>query len=204
MILTTPCDFRRILVKEFRLRLALSRVEMSRSQMPVMNRIIPLALLAILLSSCFSVSFIEPQPKGGKNISSFPDKIVGTYLLYGDTIIVTPKSFTFEGGTHYISDSIIVRKFKKYKVLSVKEKNGWTITLVERRRNGDLSIYSINDEDFEGGRHCRRDSLLKVMGTICQVKKKNSKYTANPSKKEFKKLIKKKIFRPAGDLKKIE
>ncbi|MBL4657919.1 MAG: hypothetical protein JKX73_07965 [Flavobacteriales bacterium] len=169
-----------------------------------MKKILVLCAIPLFLSSCFTVSFLEPQPQGVENLSDFPDKLIGNYLADDDTVVVTHKSYTMENETFYISDSVVVKKFKKFYVVSVREEQTWTVMLVEQQKSGDLAMYSISNDDYPDGANCNKDSLIAEMKKICKVKKRDHGYFAKPSKKEFKKLIKKDIFRPAGDLIKME
>jgi rRNA-processing protein FCF1 len=64
----------------------------------------------ILITACEEpVKFIEPQPQGKSNLSSFPKRLIGIYKSVND-------DYTIE-----ISDKLIIRKFKSNIYLSKTE-----------------------------------------------------------------------------------
>ena len=216
-----------------------------------MRNILVLASLSVLLSSCFSVDFLVPQPQGAKNLTEFPKSIVGTYVMNGDTIEVKARSYTmvdekydeniavteiknndelrltddfiYDAGIdpelplkyiiendtvkyHYtkkveffLSDSVVIRKYKKFTVLNLREGKNWTVILIARQKNANLHIAMIHDGEGEDGLTIAEDSLIGAIETVCKVTHTGeSSYLINPSKTEFKKLIKIGAFRLSG------
>ena len=49
----------------------------------------------VFLTSCISVYFEVPQPKGIKNLDQFPEIIRGQYLLEDDTIFINADSYQY-------------------------------------------------------------------------------------------------------------
>ena len=222
-----------------------------------MKILAPIAALAILLSSCFTVEFAEPQPQGMQNLSTFPEEMVGTYRMFGDSLFIKSKSFlrsdviwnetialidaqsdsnlrfmgdvlvdnrigddiripyTIEHDTvkyHYhtyeevfISDSLILRKFKKYTVLNLKVDGKWEVWLLRFQKSGSLTADKILGDDYPDGRDFSTDSLVTVISDVCEVARvSDDEYVINPTKSEFKKLVRRGVFRPYFEFKKID
>ena len=140
-------------------------------------------------------------------------------LFYSEDIpLKTGIKYTIENDSlHYkkqirayktLSDSLILKKFKKYYVLSElnNEYKYWTVMLI-RTANDDLEVNMVGylkteddsgpDEDYDA----RLDQFFK----ITEFKKIESHtYLTNPSKSEFKKLVDKGLFSADIHLGRIE
>lgn len=106
----------------------------------------------MLLTSCNDFYFKNPQPQNGKELSSIPDQLIGTYMEihendsndrdYGDTIVIiysigplviTPDSFHMDYSGHVFdnnkvegsleSGKVILKKMDDFYVLSQKIRN---------------------------------------------------------------------------------
>lgn len=207
-------------------------------------------LVFSLLTSCTTIYFEEPQPKGGKNLKSIPEKFHGEYRLseeqdlYVNEFNYVVKSFeskkisieeihsnenikitdslVFDNDlkmgiglpykrindsifynlltidTIFLSDSVILRKLKRNYVLNQTDSSGyWNVMLIEKDKSGDLLISSVGlFDDSE-----REESMLKpevdleYFFDVTKFKKiGDKKYLIAPTKREFKKLMKKGFF----------
>ncbi|MCB9361579.1 MAG: hypothetical protein H6587_11115 [Flavobacteriales bacterium] len=170
--------------------------------------------ISLLLFSCTSVVFTNPQPTWVKNSTHFPEEIYGTYY--------TNENDTFEIGANfykvlasnynslfnnniinefYLSDSLLLKQLGKKYFLNAKENDNWTISLLNIKKNQSISIEYISG---------KREELVKNLNFISNktyLKDENEKIETiilNPTKKEFKQLIKKKLFKETLTLKKVK
>lgn len=60
-----------------------------------MRYIILLIIFFIVLNSCVSVQFENPQPKGKKRLTEFPEKYIGQYKLLYDTLKINQYSLQY-------------------------------------------------------------------------------------------------------------
>ena len=125
-------------------------------------------IIGSLLSSCVSVYFDQPQPKGGELLTNFPKEFQGKWLGDDDTIYINSNcvkvyeyitdSVTMLKETKLtqfcLSDSIQLYKAGDYYVANLKNKEqGWEIYVFEFQKNGDLYSYYPSTSPFMGKGH---------------------------------------------------
>jgi len=54
-----------------------------------------LLIILILPSGCLTIYFEQPQPIGETNLESFPEAMLGSYLIEGDTLYILEKEFQY-------------------------------------------------------------------------------------------------------------
>ena len=134
------------------------------------------------------------------------DKKIGADIPLSYTIkdeVVFYKYLKYD--EHFLNDtSVVLRKFKKYWVLNLREGLKWQVLLITPQKDGNLTLSTINDDSYDDGRAFQSDSLIKKIESICRVRHiSENSYMVHPSKKEFKQLINKGIFRPVNIAKRI-
>jgi len=119
-----------------------------------------LAFTSLLLSSCTHVYFINPQPKGGKQLNEIPKEICGKWgNEYGGVLIEYDKITMYNINrdsldniidTNYtinpLSDSLRLFKVEDFYVFNISENQGhWEIAILSIETNGDIVTYFITD-----------------------------------------------------------
>lgn len=121
--------------------------------------------LLLSLTSCVSVYFDQPQPKGGESLTSLPKEFQGKWLGDEDTIkinstclevskkIVDSLTMTtsVETVNYCLCDSIKMYKAENYYVANLYKKDlGWEIFVFEIQKNGDLVSYYPSSPPYMG------------------------------------------------------
>lgn len=156
------------------------------------------------LCSCLSVEFNKPQPYWCDNLSEFPKEMQGRfYTNENDTIEIgkdyykqissNPNSTidtdlkTFE----HLSDSVLLKKYKKNYFLNSKENENWKVSMVKLNKDKSFTVYAALEAE---------DKIMKKLYNIKDktiLRDENEKATKiilNPTKKEFQKILKSKLF----------
>jgi len=107
-----------------------------------------IAILLLFIVSCISpVTFNEPQPKGGKDLSEFPAKLIGkyqssdnvSYLLIGKNIIL--RNYDYDLKAH-IKEMDSTYKLSGDTLINIETKEKYITKKV-----GDTIIYHVNLTD---------------------------------------------------------
>ncbi|MEZ4907265.1 MAG: hypothetical protein R2771_06430 [Saprospiraceae bacterium] len=174
--------------------------------------------IMILLSSCSSVLFKNPQPSNGTSIFEYPKSLQGTYIDEDeDTLFVFPTSTKYGNDSEIFSNNdtleagyLELRKFNDYYILNFKDSLYWDIVLV-KPEGGNLKTYYIdleqlgdeNAEDVEQSAITKVKKYTKIL-RIENTSDDNHNYIINPSPKELETMIKMGIFIQMGYFKKID
>jgi hypothetical protein len=159
-----------------------------------MKSITYIILIALTLSSCVHVYFVEPQPKAGILLPEVPKELHGKWIDQETKISIDEKgmisykireieidSMSVEIDTVYsnvlLCDSIKLFKAKQYYVLNYRENNSlWEIYVIEKKTNGDVIFYETREPDF-----FVKDKNLKLKQAHYQVDEKDTLVeTLNP------------------------
>ena len=172
-----------------------------------------LGLLAAI-SSCLPVYFEQPQPAGIEAEKIFPKKLQGVYFEEGNDITIKIDELTFEYGNEdtilnrgQLSDSLILKKYKKYFFLNLKNDDLWSVYVVSKKNDIKLLCLTIPDLPEENQ---RKEKKLEKLGKITVVKEIPDSdgdvhgYAINPTKKELETLLREKMFVEEWTLKEIE
>jgi hypothetical protein len=155
-------------------------------------------VISLILSSCKFVQFENSQPVDAKELATFPKNMIGEYLgQENDTLIITSKWYKIgKDKEEFLSPrKIVLKKFKSYYVLNYYEEKDWDVLLLKINRE-NLTVYAI---DFEKEEKTVINDLKKILPVKEYNEPGNSKsYVINPTKKEFRLLVKKKQFKPIG------
>jgi hypothetical protein len=161
-------------------------------------------LLSLFIMSCSNVMFEEAQPVGVEEMSQFAEEFVGSYSTEdGDSLIIGSNSFVFDddGEKRLSEESVVLKRYKGYNMLSLEKEDSlmekrWEVFTFEFVED-TLVIYSINAEkDTDKANSIEK---LKEITSYKEVLKEEGKldyYLVNPTKKEFKSLVRKDFFQP--------
>jgi len=222
-------------------------------------RVFQIIFLVFIFSSCSTVYFQEPQPQDVEPLTTFPERVIGTYKVdLIDTLIIEKDRYSlpekhensyslaqidsspvleikdnlfYDGNISYtegisydikndtlhyvkivrkytfLSDSLVIKSFKKYLVVSAKEnKNGyWSIFILEPK--GDdfvMNVVGNIKSEVDSTPADESDLMLKDFEKITRFEKiGENNYLVNPSKSEFNKLINKGLFSSPLEMKRV-
>lgn len=167
-----------------------------------MKRLFLLILILFCLQACKEISFLESQPKGKKILHAVPKKLQGKYLLAdengvdADTLFITSTGYRIGNDKKheaYLSDTLVLKYFKSYYFLNIKEQSDWYLRVIQKDNNGNLLYMTMDSEDRRFN-----DYLLRLSSEIeiDSVKSNDEmRYRIDPSPKEMIALIKKGFFK---------
>ena len=154
-----------------------------------------ISVLLFFLAACTEVYFTESQPAGKKALKQIPDDFHGFYLDpdSNDTIQINAASFEISNDEGYLSDSIELKKWKKYYFLNIKEdQHGyWDVYLIRFADNKTLEVSMIDGDDSVA------INMLKTVTEVTVKEKSDGKvdyYLIEPSRKELLYMIDKGVF----------
>jgi len=166
-----------------------------------------LVCIILIISSCSSVYYENPQPAGQENLSEFPKKLIGTYVDVekGDTIaIVSKEGFSINMNSNDVkiplSEKTILRKYKNYYFLSLKQEadSTWTVYIVKPEKKKTFVLYDFANEE----------STIAQLKAITKVKKQTKSAgetpipVINPSLEELDKILESGLLIPSLKMKK--
>jgi len=172
------------------------------------QKIILLAIIGLLITSCTSVEFETSVPKNSDIIDEFPKEVMGYYLdKENDTLRIERYEFSYgtKGVFGYIEGSLKsgefeLKRFGNYYVLNIIQSEYW-IVMPFIYKNHKLSVYEIKFKD---------EIVRNKITNITQVKEtKNDKgeivsFVINPSNNELRELFKKDVLSKLIVLRKIK
>lgn len=176
-----------------------------------MKKMILYVMLLAILVSCNRILFLEPLPKGVQNEYEFPEVMQGAYLVAGndDTMHINKNSSSYTdldfGWKEWkLSDSSFLRYYKDMYLFNTESYlhsiRCWEIYIIEILNNGQLiKVYSFESEDSL--------KLSKLLNTTPLIESDTGffdEYLVNPTRKQFKKIVKDSLFVEVGRLIKIE
>ena len=128
-----------------------------------MKRFFWFILPLLLLFSCITIHFTEPQPYGGERLEEIPAELCGTWRDKDDQFSIDPKGMTEikvnkneESGTIdsiatrvVLSDTFRIYRSGKLYVVNYRESNyPWEIAVAQKMSNGDINIYQTTDAEL--------------------------------------------------------
>lgn len=171
-----------------------------------MNKV-TLFFVGIALIACTEISYKEPQPKGIKSLTEVPSKLHGTYLWDGDTITFFDKGFRAKDKKEdflYLSDSIVLKKYKNHYFVSYREHYEWLIRVLKPQKNGDLLYLEMeNVPENDPDKKIFIEKLSKETPVIKNTVDSVTHYIIDPSPKKLYALIQKGFFKEKATLVKI-
>jgi hypothetical protein len=172
-------------------------------------------LVLLLLASCTEVSFKEPQPAGIRSLKRVPLRLQGTYVLdengisAGEIVVfsggykIKSKEAGEPGQEYWLSDSVVLKYFKRMYFLNIRENGVWLLRAIRRERNGDLIIMELPRLSEN---ELRREEQLAELRTIAPVVESESRgskvYVMDPRPQQLMQLIRKGYFREKSLLRK--
>ena len=178
--------------------------------------IFSLTALLMMLSSCVVV-FEQPQPSRTKELNAVPPELRGTYTEedIDDTLIVTSDSYNYKSNSSDIihkngslkSGDAVLKKMNgncvlSHRITDVPEnfpKNLWHVYLLKYKDN-KLKVYFLNSK---GNEALMVDSIRKIV-PVKEIGDKDDKGNLiNPTKKQFKKIVRSNMFKESYVFNKI-
>ncbi len=157
-----------------------------------------LIFILLNLSGCKEISFREPQPKGKRKLTSIPEKLQGKYLLEDengintDTLFVTSAGYRIGNDLKHearLSDSLILKYFKGYYFLNMRERPKWYLRILQKEKDGNLVCMTMETANQNFYDYINR---LSTEIKIDSVKSNDGMlYQIDPSPKKLIDLIKK-------------
>ena len=170
-------------------------------------------LFIVSLSSCISVEFTQPQPSWCNNLTAFPKEMQGHfYNNENDTVEIGNNYYKLISTDHnsildsniknieQLSDSLLFKSYKKIYFLNSKTNGNWRVSMVKISKNHIVTVYtSISSEE----KLLKKLKAIKDKTFIKDEAGKIKRVILNPSEKEFKKLVRSKLFVEYMLLKKV-
>lgn len=145
------------------------------------------ALAALLvLNSCHTVYFEDPQPKFWPGVPSFPKQLQGAYPLMGEEegLVVTKKTIRVKDGhTFTLGEDLYLKRYQGYWVVSLAnpEGEGWEIYAIDKEKG----IKTLN---------LRKNEMYKLdqmfRKPIVEYDEKGNPLPLDISRRQFKKILK--------------
>jgi hypothetical protein len=125
-------------------------------------RVLLFLVCLISLASCTEISFRETQPKGIKNLKTFPSSLRGKYIIpddssnnIPDTLLISKQWYRISGGSEKedwlnrgnLSDSLVLKKYKGYYFLNFLLEKQWVIRTFRQEKNGNIILLDVNLSD---------------------------------------------------------
>lgn len=154
--------------------------------------------------------FQTPQPTGGRSLRKFPKAIRGTYISPedNDTIKITKRKVVIDEVKNKeevasISDSLVVKKYRNYYFLNLRndKTETWELVVMQKIGSGELKLMTI-----EGGDKKAIQKVRKIT-TVKEVRNEDGKldaYLLSPTNAELIKMLEEDgVFEGLGTLKKV-
>lgn len=157
-----------------------------------------LIAVSLLLSSCSAdVVFQEPMPRQNAVQATIPDQFHGTWLDEdGEKWIVESAGILQDGDFMKNDAETQIRSDKDHLYLNLKSEHGWQLYLSQV--DDDLmEVYTI---DINDDRLIRKLDRLTDLEITYAEDGSRSLVKLNPSNREFKKMVKRKLFSHQGTL----
>lgn len=140
----------------------------------------------ILLASCHSVKYADPQPVFWPSVPSFPKQLQGSYPLMGaqDGLVVGKQTITIkEDRTYTLGEDLILKRYQGYWIVSIKqeENKGWEVYAADKNK-GIKKTTLRKDEMFKLNELLGREVVL--------YDAYNEELPLEIKRREFKKILK--------------
>jgi hypothetical protein len=167
-----------------------------------------LILMGILIGACSEVRFECPQPKNVKEITEFPQKFIGVFFdtENKDTLFISKNGFRYAEDIKRLSDDrVVLKKIGGYYILSCKEillgkdttdLKGWNV-LPFKMVHDTLTVLYIDTSENGDTMKTRLEAILSK-GVKEESKERDNGnfeyFLIDPTKREFKKMLKNSVF----------
>ena len=157
-------------------------------------------VLFLLFQSCNeNFTFTSSQPRGARVISQFPAEMQGSFVnVEDDTLEISATSFVFDGGDmisltgDITPEGVVLKKMGDWYFINLEDEGEWVVYPFKLPGKNRLTVYYSDMTAKELEIH---DDLLQDV----EVQKKYldgklDYYLLNPTKPQFKQLLKKGLF----------
>ncbi len=120
-----------------------------------------IAITSLLLAGCSHVYFTDPQPAGGRHLTSIPEELHGTWMNDDEGVRIEAAGFTevkvkrdsLTGSMDTVfrltplSDTFCIYRSKDLYILHFRDKTDgpWEIAVMDKQQNGDIHLYYTTD-----------------------------------------------------------
>ena len=126
-----------------------------------------LAFASIVTTGCVPVTFDEPMPMNRRNLDHFPSALQGSWASEDDDVMlhIFRDHFSLQE-TIFLSDSVILRKYKKKFVVSVQlEENKGFWEVFQASLAGDsLTLLTLSWKDEE-----KKQKMQSILGDRLEI-----------------------------------
>jgi hypothetical protein len=164
--------------------------------------------LLLLGASCSEISFKEPQPHGIKSLSKIPERLHGSYQIEQNggssgVMEVFAKGYRIikadpndEPEEYLLSDSLVLKYYKGYYFVNVRDESVWILRVIQREKNGNLVMMELPSvSESEERRKQQLEELSKIVPVITTEMDGTVKYIMEPTPRQLIKLIRKGYFK---------
>ncbi|UZH55714.1 hypothetical protein JRG66_02175 [Salinimicrobium tongyeongense] len=174
-----------------------------------MKKLILLPIMALFLPSCTAVKFEDPQPFAAPSLAEFPDKMCGTYVSNNeDTLFIEPGSFRYARGieTGITGDlntpKTVLKKVNRTYILNLHDQDTWSVFPLKASKNKIVThCANITSESEQLIFDVHKSSPVKEITT---EDGKFAYFLLAPTNKEFRQLLRKKLFSEKMVFKRLE
>lgn len=176
-----------------------------------MRNLTTILVLCFLMQSCNSILFTDAQPEGAPVLKEFPENMLGSFMNEDlDTLVVSSTSFIFRDGDpvqlsgDIIPKGCVLKKMDDWYILSVQDEVEWEVFPIEITDNDHFTVHYIDLEENEEKRIVADlEGMMKVQ-KIYNEEGNFDYYVVSPSKKQFKRLLKKNVFSHSMNFERIK
>lgn len=155
-----------------------------------------------LLAACTEISYKEPQPKGIKSLDKVPAKLQGSYQVsengaVADTLLIIPTGYLIgKDELASLSDSLVLKYYKGYYFLSMRDNFAWYIRVIKQEKNGNINFLEMDGPSGNDEEITKFIEKLSKDVRVAETEIDNKTcYVIDPTPKELLGLIKKGYFK---------
>jgi hypothetical protein len=180
-----------------------------------MHRWFVFMLLAGVVA-CTEISFKEPQPEGVKSLSAIPAKLHGTYQIEKNgtpsgKMVVEANGYRIEKDEYdqapevfLLSDSVVIKNYKGYYFINVRNNSLWVLRVVRRQKDGNLLMLELPQLSANDARRNEQLQALRAIAPITETELNNTQvYIMEPRRRQLLQLLRKGYFKEQTLLRKL-
>ncbi len=178
------------------------------------RRLLAMAACALLTVACTEVTFKEPQPVGVKHLTTIPRKLRGTYQgedKASSKIIVEAHSYRIEKEDepesfeeYVLSDSLVIKHYRGYYFVNMRNEAGWILRVVQRHKNGNLVLMELPQVPESDERRRTYLEELRKFAPVTQTELNGTNvYIMEPEPRQLLELIRNGYFKEVTVLRRL-
>ncbi|MCS6974142.1 MAG: hypothetical protein NZM13_06610 [Cyclobacteriaceae bacterium] len=168
----------------------------------------------LVCMACTEVSFKEPQPKDIKELSEIPAKLLGVYQTenkgnsYGEIEVfsrgyrILKENDQGSSEEYTLSDSLVVKHYKGYYFVNIRDDGVWILRVVKREKNGNLILMEMPALSENAEKRNEQLTELRKIAPVIETEVNGMRqFIMEPSPRQLLQLIKKGYFKEQTYLK---